>query len=95
MFWGFLDGSLSEAGLAGEDIPEDSEAGLNYVSMTDADLNCDGNQDLLVTDQHSNLLIMLGNGRGTFQGLRSIHPRLPLPQFTPARNRRTTTIGDR
>jgi len=79
MFWGFLDGSLSETGLAGEDIPQDSEAGLNYVSMTAGDVNGDGNQDLLVTDQQGNLLIMLGDGQGTFQGPPQYPPASPSP----------------
>lgn len=93
-FRGFLDGSLSETDLASQEIPEDSSAGLGYVSMTAGDVNGDGKTDLLVTDPLGNLLIMLGDGLGTFQGLPQYPPASPSPTiYTGASSQYTDHWG--
>jgi uncharacterized protein (TIGR03437 family) len=93
-FWGFLDGSLSATACAVEYIPEDSEAGLDYVSMTAGDVNGDGKQDLLVTDPRGNLLIMLGDGLGTFGGPPQDPPASPSPTiYTGASSQYTDHWG--
>ena len=67
-FWGFLSGSVEVIGAAYDDIPSDSASGLSYVSMGAGDVNGDAKQDLLLTDPNGNLLVMLGDGLGTFAG---------------------------
>jgi uncharacterized protein (TIGR03437 family) len=78
-FWGFLSGSVQETGAAFDEIPSDSAAGRLFVSMGAGDVNGDGNQDLLLTDQTGNLLIMLGDGLGTFAGPPQYPPASPSP----------------
>ena len=78
-FWGFLDGSLKTTGSAYQDVPSDSNAGLDWVSMTGGDVNGDGNEDILLTDSTGNLLVMLGDGLATFQGTAQYPPASPSP----------------
>jgi hypothetical protein len=42
-------------------------AGADPTGMTVADINHDGKLDLLVSNAHGDLLVLLGNGDGTFQ----------------------------
>jgi uncharacterized protein (TIGR03437 family) len=85
-FWGFLNGSLEVTGAAFDDIPADSASGLNYVSMGAGDVNGDGNQDLLLTDPSGSLLIMLGDGLGTFAGPPQYPPASPSPTIYTGAN---------
>jgi uncharacterized protein (TIGR03437 family) len=85
-FWGFLNGSIHETGSAFDNIPVDSGSGLRFVSMTAGDVNGDGKQDLLVTDQSGSLLIMLGDGLGTFAGPPQYPPASPSPTIYTGAN---------
>jgi len=85
-FWGFLNGSLTVTGAAFDDIPADSVSGRNYVSMGAGDVNGDGNQDLLLTDASGSLLIMLGDGLGTFAGPPQYPPASPSPTIYTGAN---------
>jgi uncharacterized protein (TIGR03437 family) len=89
-FYAFLDGSLNPTGLGFEDIPEDSQAGLNYVSLTAADVTGDGKPDLLLSDEQGNLLVMRNNGDGTFSAPSGYPPASPAPTIYTGANQTYT-----
>jgi hypothetical protein len=59
IFLGNGDGTFAASGAYG--------AGTNPASVTVADINGDGNQDLTVVSEYGNVTALLGTGNGTFQ----------------------------
>jgi uncharacterized protein (TIGR03437 family) len=74
---GFMDGSLAGGGGGSVGVPTDSGAGSGYISIAAADVNGDGYADLLISNASGSLLVVLGNGTGTFNGPPGYPPLSP------------------
>ncbi len=63
--------------------PRSSPSDLDPNGLTVADLTGNGNADLLVSDPLGNVLVLMGNGDGTFQPVRNLDAQVSLAVYAP------------
>ena len=64
--------------------PTEINVGFEPNGLTVADLNGDGNADLLVSNPLGDVLVLIGNGDGTFQPVQNLDQQVALAVYAPS-----------
>jgi len=70
-------------GVGGFLPPTELDVGFEPNGLTAADLNGDGKPDLLVSNPLGDVLVLIGNGDGTFQPVQNLDQQVSLAVYAP------------
>ncbi len=73
-------------GQGGFLAPTELDVGFEPNGLTVADLTGNGNADLLVSNPLGDVLVLMGNGNGTFQPVQNLDRQVSLAVYAPSGN---------